>query len=81
MLTTMVIDIKNWSIIKQILFFIGLTLVQGTIIAFAVLVIAYFSGNKQTIVQMILLWIMACLGASGLTFWLSDRITNLEWKK
>jgi len=80
MLVTMVIDVNSWPIRKQILFFIGLTLVQGTIITFAVLVLAYFSDSRITIVQMVLLGILACLMASGLTFWLSFKFTNLEWK-
>ena len=71
-------DIKKWSKKRQILFWIGLTLIQGTIIATVVLVLAYFSDNKPTFVQMVLLWIIACLGASVLTIWRSEI---LEKKK
>jgi hypothetical protein len=74
-------DIKSWSIRKQVLFLIGLTLAQGTIITFIVIVLAYFFDNEITIVQMVLLWIICCLAVSGITFWLSDRITSIEWKK
>jgi hypothetical protein len=64
-------DIKKWSVKKQILFWTGLTLIQGTIMLIVLFVVISLSGEEQPLIQWILIWIICCLGSSGLAIWRS----------
>ena len=64
-------DVKSWPIRKQILFWIGITVIQATIFFIALTIISYFTQKEQTFTQWILLGIFCFLGAMPLTLWQS----------